>query len=83
MNLPMRFERTISLGNIISGLALLAGLLSGYTFLQAGLAQNTKDVTELKVRQETVERDIYSIHTDIAVIKVQLIEINKKLDHNQ
>lgn len=58
---------------VLSGLILMA---SAFTVVQDQTLTNKQDIHDIKKQAA----EIYGIHTDIAVIKLQLIEMNKKLD---
>lgn len=64
------------LGTMLSGLVYIT---YAYAHIQSVSEENQSDVMELK-HQVTKLNDI---QTDVAVIKSQVIEINKKLDELQ
>jgi hypothetical protein len=89
--MDMQIDRKVTWGNIISWVLIAGGLVAGYAKLESATQQNTKDVAAAVLLAQRVEestrtmdarRDsqINSLTVDVAVTKVTVASIDKKLD---
>jgi saccharopine dehydrogenase-like NADP-dependent oxidoreductase len=89
--MDMQIDRKVTWGNIISWVLIGCGLVAGYAKLESATQQNTKDVAAAVLLAQRVEestramdarRDsqINSLTVDVAVTKVTVASIDKKLD---
>lgn len=88
---PMRLDRTISAGNIVSWGMILAGFILGFAQLQATSKQALGEAVEAKIQANLVAekvsdgaivraRELAEIAKDVAVTKEKVLGLDKKLD---
>ena len=95
---PVRLEDTVSKGSVISWLIMLLGFCVQFGYLQATVNQAKADAKEAKEEAKRVSEglvlsnsarvaEIGELRTDMAVVKVTMLSMDKKLDqvlkHNQ
>lgn len=87
----MKLDDSVSKGNIISWLIMLLGFCVGYGYLQATVNQAKTDAKEAKEEAKRVSEnlvlsnsarvaEIGELRTDMAVVKVTMLSMDKKLD---
>lgn len=76
----MRFDRTVTLGNLVSWLVMIIGCAGFYFNLQGDTRRNTEDITALKQHEVVAYKEINETAKDIAVMKSILVNLNEKIN---
>jgi Flp pilus assembly protein TadG len=87
----MQMDKSISIGNVISWIMIIASIAFGWAKLESATAQNTKDAYAAMALAEKVEKaqrdmdyaraeQIQTLTVDMATTKVIVATMDKKLD---
>ncbi|ARU02962.1 hypothetical protein [Yoonia vestfoldensis] len=73
------FTPTMSFGNIVQTLVLVAGLTGGYTMLQARSEQNTDQILEIKTQ---IDRALAgnAAQVDALTVRIRALELSSARD---